>query len=240
MPDVAADSDPPGRLIGMGRSADVYAIGGGRVLRRFRTSYDTQAEAEIMLHLAAAGFPVPEVYDADGPDLVMERLDGTDMLADLGRRPWRVRQHGRTLASLHDQLHKVQAPAGLRQRYGSGDRVLHMDLHPANVMLTSRGPVVIDWTGAAAGNAAVDVAMAYLIMASSEVDMVPMLARPAVRTVRARFIAAFLTAVCEDPWPHVAEVARYRMADPNVRPSEISRLRELAARAEQRLTADRR
>ena len=83
-------SQTPGPLIGSGRSADVYALGDGRVVRRFRTPYDAQPEAELMRHLAAAGYPVPAVYDADGPDLVMERLDGRDMLADLGRRPWLV------------------------------------------------------------------------------------------------------------------------------------------------------
>ena len=44
--------------------------------------------------------------------------------------------------------------------------MLHLDLHPGNVMFTARGPVVIDWTNARAGAPAADVAMAYLIMAS--------------------------------------------------------------------------
>jgi Ser/Thr protein kinase RdoA (MazF antagonist) len=52
----------------------------------------------------------------------------------------------------------------------AGDEVLHLDLHPANVMLTSSGPVVIDGTNARAGPAGPIVAMAYLIMGSSEVD----------------------------------------------------------------------
>jgi aminoglycoside phosphotransferase (APT) family kinase protein len=45
--------------------------------------------------------------------------------------------------------------------------VLHLDLHPANVMLTGGGPVVIDWTNARVGPAGADVAMAYLIMGSA-------------------------------------------------------------------------
>src|ERR1700685_4795114 len=81
-------SQTPGPIIGAGRAADVYALGDGRVVRRFRTPHDAQPEAELMRHLAAAGYPVPAVYDADGPDLVMERLDGRDMLAGLGRRAW--------------------------------------------------------------------------------------------------------------------------------------------------------
>ena len=166
------ESDP-GVLIGRGRAADVYALDDRRVLRRYRTSYSCTAEADLMRYLRQVGFPVPAVFDADGTDLVMERLDGRDMLADLASRPWRAARHARVLARLHDQLHQIAAPEGLRQPFGSGDRVVHLDLHPGNVMLTPGGPVVIDWTNAAAGPAGADVAMADLIMASSDVDDLP-------------------------------------------------------------------
>jgi len=228
-------TEPPGELVGVGRAADVFALGPGRVLRRVRhPRYDSEPEAVIMRHLAASGYPVPAVYDADGPDLVMERLDGRDMLADLSRRPWLARRHGRLLAELHDRLHQVEAPAGLRRLFEPGSTVMHLDLHPANVMLTSRGPVVIDWTNATAGPGGADVAMAYLIMASSDTDGVPVRLRPAVGTVRAQLIGAFLAAVHDDPWPHVPAVAEERLTDRNVRPSEATRLRRLAAEAEQR------
>jgi aminoglycoside phosphotransferase (APT) family kinase protein len=226
-------ADPPrAHLIGIGRTADVYAIGRGRVLRRYRVPIDVRAEAEIMSHVAAAGFPVPAVYDTDGTDMVMERLDGQDMLADLARRPWRAGRHGRTLAALHDRLHAIKAPPGLRA-FGPGDRVLHLDLHPANVMLTSRGPVVIDWNNASAGAPGADVAMAYLIMASSEIDQVPAFLHLALRPVRAALIGQFRRAVADDPAPHLAVVARKRMRDRNVRPAEAERLRRMAEAAEQ-------
>ena len=215
-------SDPPGPLLGAGRAADVYDIGAGRVLRRYRAPFDVQPEAAIMQHLHRAGFPVPEVYDAEGCDLVMERLDGRDMLVDLGRRPWLARRHARTLAEMHNRLHQVQAPAGWPQPLGPGDKVLHLDLHPGNIMLTSRGPVVIDWSNGTAGPAGADVAMAYLIMASSEVDDLPALIRPAVSSVRAAVIRHFLRGAADDPGPHMASVARHRMVDRNVRPSEAA------------------
>jgi len=117
----------PGPLIGSGRAADVYALGDGRVLRRYRFAYSCAAEAGLMKYLREAGYPVPEVFAAAGTDLVMQQLHGRDMLADLASRPWRVARHARTLARLHDQLHQIAAPAGLRQ-FGSGGRVLHLDL----------------------------------------------------------------------------------------------------------------
>jgi aminoglycoside phosphotransferase (APT) family kinase protein len=219
-------------LIGSGRSADVYAIGADRVVRRYRAPLDVQAEAEIMRHLDRAGFPVPKVYDADGSDLVMERLNGRDLLVDLGRRPWLARRHARTLAEMHNRLHQIQAPPGLRQPLGPGDKVLHLDLHPGNIMQTSRGLVVIDWTNASAGPAGADVAMAYLIMASSEVDDVPLPVRPAIRAVRATVIRQFRANASDDPVPHLAVVARNRMQDRNVRPSEADWLRRKAEEVE--------
>ena len=215
-------------LIGRGRAADVYALDDRRVLRRYRTSYSCTAEADLMRYLRQAGFPVPAVFDADGTDLVMERLDGRDMLADLASRPWQTARHARVLARLHDRLHQIAAPEGLRQPFGSGDRVVHLDLHPRNVMLTPAGPVVIDWTNAAAGPAGADVAMADLIMASSDVDDLPAWLRPAAGGLRRIFLRGFLAAVRDDPGPYLAEVARYRLRDPNVRPAEAERLRRLA------------
>jgi aminoglycoside phosphotransferase (APT) family kinase protein len=50
------------------------------------------------------------------------------------------------LARLHAQLHEIEAPPEL----GDG-RLLHMDFHPGNVILSPDGPVVIDWGIARAG-----------------------------------------------------------------------------------------
>jgi aminoglycoside phosphotransferase (APT) family kinase protein len=225
-------TDPPGPLIGSGRSADVYAIDAGRVLRRYRAPHDVQAEATIMRYLDHAGFPVPKVYDADGSDLVMERLDGRDMLIDLARRPWLARHHARLLAEMHNRLHEIPAPRGFPQPLGPGDTVMHLDLHPGNIMLTSRGPVVIDWSNRSAGPAGADVAIAYLIMACSEVDDLPLLIRPIVSSVRATVVRHFLLGVRDDPVPYIAVAARHRMADRNVRPSEVAWLARKVAQVE--------
>lgn len=190
-----------------------------------------------MRHLDRAGFPVPKIYDADGPDLVMERLDGRDMLTDLGRRPWLARRHAKTLADMHNRLHQVTAPPGWWQPFGPGDRVLHLDLHPGNVMLTRRGPVVIDWSSGAVGPAGADVAQAYLIMACSEVDDLPLPVRPIVGSVRGAVVRQFLRGVSDDPVPFIAAAARHRMVDPNVRPSEVEWLARKVAEAEQAPTA---
>ena len=70
----------PGRLIGEGRDSLVYDVGVGRVLRRYRRPQDTTVEAQMMTWVGEHGVRVPRVYDADGTDLVMERIDGREHL----------------------------------------------------------------------------------------------------------------------------------------------------------------
>lgn len=229
--EVSEASGHPGPLIGSGRAADVYALDGDRVLRRYRTAHSCTAEAGLMRYLRETGYPVPAVFSAAGTDLVMQRLHGRDMLADLASRPWRAARHARALARLHDELHQIAAPAGLPQPLGPGGHVLHLDLHPGNVMLTAGGAVVIDWSNACAGPAGADVAMAYLIIASSDVDGLPPWLAPVARLLRRVFLRRFRAAVRDDPGPHLDRVARLRLADPNVRPAEAARLRRLAGQA---------
>jgi aminoglycoside phosphotransferase (APT) family kinase protein len=226
-----AASASPGRLIGSGRAADVYELDAGRVLRRYRVAVDVEPEARLMTYLRSAGYPVPEVFDAQGPDMVMARLSGTDLLSDLARRPWMARAHALMLADMHDRLHQIEAPPGLPAVFepaGAGEagrRVLHLDLHPGNVMLTPDGPVVIDWSNGAAGPAGADVAMAALIMEVSEVDDLPRLVRLVAGQIRRTFVRHFMRGVSADPGPYLSQAALRRIEDRNVRPAEIEQLR---------------
>ena len=125
-----------------------------------------------MEYVRLQGYPVPAVEEVsdDGLDMVMERIVGPDMVAAIGKRPWTIPGQGRVLADLHRQLHELAAPDWLHDcPVGRGDRLLHLDLHPLNVMLGPGGPVVIDWTGACRGDPAVDVALAWVLMAAGEV-----------------------------------------------------------------------
>lgn len=148
-------------LLASGRDADVFALDESRVLRHYRQGGDTAPEADVMAYVAAAGYPVPAVYTVDGPDLVLERLDGETLLDALLAGRVAVDTAADLLADLHDRLHRLPA----RFSAEPTDRVLHLDLHPQNVMMTSRGPVVIDWRNAAEGPPDLDVAMTALIFA---------------------------------------------------------------------------
>jgi aminoglycoside phosphotransferase (APT) family kinase protein len=208
------------RLLARGRTADVFADGPGRVRRRYRAARDCQTEATVMEHARTHGFPVPKVFDACGSDIVMERIDGRSMLADLARRPWHLRSHARLLACLHHRLHAIAAPAGLRSPLGDGRALLHLDLHPENVIVAGRGPCVIDWTNAAAGPPAADVVQTWVLMASSLVPGPPW--QRAVGSLgRDLFLASFLGHFDRcDLQAYLPTVARLRLADENVQERE--------------------
>ena len=200
-------------LIARGRAADVYAAGPGRVLRRYREGEtpDVLAEAAVMEHARHHGFPVPGVHHASGRDLVLDRLEGATMLADLARRPWLVRRHGRTLAKLHQRLHEIPAPAGLGSPFGCGEQLVHLDLHPDNVMLTPGGPVVIDWSNASRGEPAHDVATTWVIMSTSAIPG-PAAFRLLARAGRQQLIEAFLGQVdAQGARERLATVAEHRI-----------------------------
>ncbi|MGH3745682.1 MAG: phosphotransferase [Mycobacteriales bacterium] len=215
-------------LIARGRAADVFDAGPGRVLRRYRSpAGDATGEAEVMRHAARAGYPVPAVYDAGGPDLVLERIDGPTVLDALGSRPWRLRSYAHLLADLHTQLGRITAPPGLRQPLGTGTDLLHLDLHPGNVILSPRGPVVIDWTNASAGPAAADVADTWLIVACARPDD----GLAVVVAAQRLYSAAFLSRAGRDAArEHLHAAFAHRVDDHNMRPAEIARMRKLVGR----------
>jgi len=220
-------------LVARGRAADVFADGPGRVRRRYRPGEggDVLAEAAAMEHARRHGFPVPEVVEARDRDIVMERVDGPTMLADLARRPWRVGAHGRLLGELHERLHAIPAPDALPVRLHDGDRLLHLDLHPDNVLLSPAGPVVIDWSNASRGDPADDVALTWVIMATSVVPG-PAPFRALARAGRRILLDAFLSAVDADAArARIPAIARVRLErDPHLLARERQALEALLQR----------
>jgi len=210
------DAAPP---LASGRTADVFAVDEGRVLRRYRDGRDATAEAQVMAYLDDSGFPVPKVYAINGGDLVLERLAGPTMLQALAAGHIDPQSGARLLADLHRRLHELPARTGAQP----GDRILHLDLHPDNVMLSSRGPVVIDWRNVAEGPADLDLAMSGLIMAQVAVDEAHQL-----RGTARQMLVEFLASAGGDPRSQMDAAVAVRRADQALTATEIDRL-EVAA-----------
>ncbi|WP_433795022.1 phosphotransferase [Actinoplanes sp. CA-252034] len=199
-------------LLGSGREADVYAIDEGRVLRRYRRGDDATAEARLMTYLAGHGYPVPHVHSASGADMILERLDWPTMTDAFTAGDLGVDDGAAILVRLHDSLHRLPS------RSGRGS-ILHRDLHPENVMLTARGPVVIDWHNAAEGRPAVDVCLTAIIMAQVAADS----GHPHTAAATA-FLTAFLTRAGGDPLDGLGEALEIRRADPALTATEAGGL----------------
>ena len=115
-----------------------------------------------MRHVRAHGYPVPEVFDASGGDVVMERLVGVTMVDDLAARPWHVDRHADTWADLHRGFAAVPiADLTVESRFGarkaSWSRLPPAEHHadarwPDGVRLDERrprtsGPPTSPWRG---------------------------------------------------------------------------------------------
>jgi aminoglycoside phosphotransferase (APT) family kinase protein len=205
------------KLIAEGRASEVFDLGDGRVLRRFKRGGRPEREALVMRHARLHGYPVPEVLEVTVEALVLEKVDGPTMWEAATEDPSTVPAHAESLARLHRQLHEIVAPDGLAA-VGDGDRLLHLDLHPANVILSPAGPVVIDWTNARTGEPAFDVAVTWVIGATST----------GLGSLGRGFVARFL--------PHfdrgelrraLSAAAEYRLADANVTDEERQAVRAL-------------
>jgi aminoglycoside phosphotransferase (APT) family kinase protein len=231
--------DQLGPQIAAGRDTAIHALGDDRVVRRAPDDRSFTVEAQLMEHVRAAGYPVPVVHRVGPGEMVLDRIPGPTMLEDLGRRPWRMGAHARLLADLHVRLHRIEAPGWLPPFPVEGERafpaegaVLHLDLHPANVILGPDGPVVIDWTNGARGAAAADLALTWIILAVFESDDRGVM-KLIIATLRKVFLRRFLAAAGrEDAAAALPMVAAYREQDRNIRPAELAALRELVAEVE--------
>ena len=196
-------SEPELHKIAEGREAEIFEWEDGTVLRLMRLSYgqesvELQARALRAAHDAGVAVPTPgETAMFDGRHgLVMERIDGPDLLTLIGTKPWHIWSVGTTTGELQATMHMVAAPEGvpnlkdsLKRRIETsdrvppemakfaldalaelpdGDRLCHGDFHPGNILKTRDRNVIIDWSNVASGDPAADYARTLLMIRLGE------------------------------------------------------------------------
>lgn len=190
-----------------------------------------ELEARAMRYAYEQGYPTPRVDEVsdDGTDLVMERIAGVNMVDALNATPWKAKRFGRIVADLHVQLHEVSGPEWLAPApVGVGDRLLHFDLHPLNVMMSPRGPIVIDWANAARGDANTDVALTWTLMSAGEVPTRGVKGK-LVGAIRARLMRGFIGAFDSVAvGTYVDDVVEWKSQDRNMSESEVASMRAFA------------
>lgn len=139
---------------------------------------------------------VYEIVEVDGQHgIIYERVDGPTMACVFRSRPWTVYRLAGLLAELQAAVH-AQKVTGLpsrreklAQRIQRADalpahqraRVIqrldalpddnalcHGDFHPENILMSARGPVIIDWIDAAQGHPLADMARTSMLLRMSE------------------------------------------------------------------------
>lgn len=124
--------------------------------------------------------------------VVFEHIHGPSMWEQIDGRLDEAASMAVQLAELQLMIHRAKAPASLpdlvariRDKIGAASRLstdergearqlasslptgsalCHGDLHPGNVLMSDRGPVVIDWFDAAVGSPIADVVRSSLLM----------------------------------------------------------------------------
>ena len=151
-----------------------------------------EAQVTGAVHKAGLPAPaVKGIVEVEGRlGIVFERVDGPSMLQVLKTRPWRISQLGRMLAELHVAIHSCEMPElpSLKEdlarsirdladlpketkeavlqhlsQLPDGNTICHIDFHPDNILLSSHGPVVIDWSNPRRGDPVADIAATSLL-----------------------------------------------------------------------------
>ena len=99
-----------------------------------------------------------------------------------------------------------------------GQQLCHGDLHPANILVTVDGPVIIDWVDVTAGNPCADVARTALLLRHSALPAeLGAAERSYIVAHRAQLLEAYLAHYCTltgvspaavDAWQRVIAAAR--------------------------------
>jgi len=152
--------------------------------------------------------------------IIYERVDGPSLIALLSTRPWLVAKHARIFAELHAEIHKCDG-SGLKPLRASlrgtiekleglpapmkgnvlavledlpdGVALCHFDFHPDQVLITSRGPVVIDWMTAFQGDPAADVARTEILLTVGQLPYGSLFLRTLINLVRGQFNRIYLS-----------------------------------------------
>lgn len=121
--------------------------------------------------------------------LILERIIGELLPRLMAANPFDLPKYARMMSELHFAIHKHTVPElpffGARMasaiqghktlapeekkslldelyRRADGNTLCHGDFHPYNILVSARGPVIIDWGNAGRGNPAADVGLTSL------------------------------------------------------------------------------
>lgn len=102
-----------GKLIGQGRTAEIFEVGSDKILKLFRDGIPKKAieyEYNISKMLSNNSFPVVNTYELithkNRLGIVYDRVYGITMMKNISIRPWQIYKYAKKFAELHFKIHK--------------------------------------------------------------------------------------------------------------------------------------
>ncbi len=160
-------------------------------------SVEEEARIGKAVHETGLPVPAVEgLLEFDGRrGIVYERVEGRTMLEQFSGKPWTILRLIRLFTRLHIAMHEHRIPGlpsqreriaeeiqdasilspGIREAAMSilenspdDDMLCHGDFHPDQIIMSPRGPVIIDWATATHGSPIADVATTSLLLRLAE------------------------------------------------------------------------
>ena len=161
---------------------------------RSQDQAEYEARIARAVHRAGLPVPaVGDLVGVDGRHgLLYERVDGLSMIDSIGQQPATLHEAARLWAELHADMHagssvpelpsqRAELARSIRAAHAlspdlqrtalrvldtmpDGDRLCHGDFWPGNILMSSRGPIIIDWICATRGNPVADVARSSVLL----------------------------------------------------------------------------
>ncbi|WP_291580579.1 aminoglycoside phosphotransferase family protein [Clostridium sp. UBA6640] len=102
-----------GKLIGQGRTAEIFEWGEDKILKLFRSGIpqkQVRDEYKISLEISKKIKLTPKVYEFIEIDnrngIIYERINGPAMMKIIASKPWTVKKEAQRLAELHKSIQK--------------------------------------------------------------------------------------------------------------------------------------
>jgi tRNA A-37 threonylcarbamoyl transferase component Bud32 len=187
------------KLIARGGQADIYEFEDNKIIRVPRRPQDYERisyEHAVYSALAGSGIAAPKVYPLvyidQVPCIIMDRINGTSMMAEIAHRPFSLSGIARELARLHQRILNVTASGpvvnekekarfcigeshsfaenekslllGLLDALPEGEALCHGDFHPGNLLRSGDRYYTIDWSAASCGDFVSDIAHTYILL----------------------------------------------------------------------------
>jgi uncharacterized protein (TIGR02172 family) len=185
--------------------------------------------------------------------IIYGRVDGPSMLKELISKPEKLEHFANLFAKLHTQMHALQirglpsqrqqlerkirnarplseskqeATLRILDKLPDGDVLCHGDFHPDNILMSTRGPVVIDWNDATQGNPHADIARTLLLLQQGEPQEPFNINKEQITSMRSLFIDIYLRSYAKIRPVSLESIGLWRLPITAARLSELSKKRK--------------